>query len=159
MPRRSGQPWPRRCPSDASFGYVAVDPRACTLCMACAAACPPRALVTGDERLQLKFIEDNCVQCGLCERVCSENAITRRPRYLFDREQRTRARTLHEEQPFCCIRCGKPFATRRVIEQMQAKLAGHWMFQDEEVLQRLQVCGDCRVQAVYADPQRAKDRQ
>jgi len=138
-------------PAEAPFGLVEVDPEACTLCMACASACPPRALVTGDERPELKFIEDNCVQCGLCERICPENAVTRRTRYLFDREQRTRARTLHEDQPFCCIRCGKPFATRRIMEQMQAKLAGHWMFQDEAALQRLQMCGDCRVQAVYTD--------
>jgi ferredoxin len=138
-------------PAEAPFGLVEVDPEACTLCMACASACPPRALVTGDEQPELKFIEDNCVQCGLCERICPENAVTRRTRYLFDREQRTRARTLHEDQPFCCIRCGKPFATRRIMEQMQAKLAGHWMFQDEAALQRLQMCGDCRVQAVYTD--------
>ena len=146
-------------PVDAPFGRVDVDPEACTLCMACAAACPPRALVTGDEQPELKFIEDNCVQCGLCERICPEDAITRQTRYLFDPEQRTRARTLHEDQPFCCIRCGKPFATRRVIEQMQAKLAGHWMFGDEAALQRLQMCGDCRVQAVYAGPRGAEDRQ
>jgi ferredoxin len=138
-------------PAEAPFGLVEVDPEACTLCMACASACPPRALVTGDERPELKFIEDNCVQCGLCERICPENAVTRRTRYLYDREQRTRARTLHEDQPFCCIRCGKPFATRRIMEQMQAKLAGHWMFQDEAALQRLQMCGDCRVRAVYTE--------
>ncbi|MGD2112795.1 MAG: 4Fe-4S binding protein [Gammaproteobacteria bacterium] len=135
----------------APFGIVEVDPQACTLCMACAAACPPRALLTGDEQPELKFIEDNCVQCGLCERLCPEHAITRRARYLFDQEQRTRARTLHEDQPFCCIRCGKPFATHRIMDQMQAKLAGHWMFQDAAALQRLQMCGDCRVQAAYTE--------
>ncbi|MGB7932986.1 MAG: 4Fe-4S binding protein [Gammaproteobacteria bacterium] len=131
-------------PAEAPFGFVVVDHEACTLCMACAAACPPRALVTGGDKPQLKFIEDNCVQCGLCERICPEHAITRHTRYLFDREQRTRARTLHDDEPFCCIRCGKPFTTPRIMKQMQAKLAGHWMFQDEAALRRLQMCSECR---------------
>jgi ferredoxin len=129
----------------APFGEILVDPQRCTLCMACTGACPTGALLAGNESPQLKFIEENCVQCGLCEQTCPENAISRAQRYLFDTERRRARRLLYEEAPFHCISCGKPFATRRVIENMQDKLAGHWMFGDERALRRLQMCEDCRI--------------
>ncbi len=52
---------------------------------------------------------------------------------------------LNEEEPFCCIVCGKAFATGSVIEAMRTKLEGHWMFQDEASRRRLEMCDDCRV--------------
>ena len=39
------------------------------------------------------------------------------------------ARVLKEEEPFGCIRCGKPFGVKSTIERVAAKLEGkHWMF-------------------------------
>ena len=58
--------------------------------------------------------------------------------------------TLHEEAPFECVVCGRPFATRSVVERMTEKLQGHRMFQGE-ALRRLQMCEDCRVKDVYAN--------
>jgi len=133
----------------APFGEILVDPQRCTLCMACTGSCPTGALLAGNESPQLKFIEENCVQCGLCEQTCPENAISRSQRYLFDTERRRARRLLYEEAPFHCISCGKPFATRRVIENMQDKLAGHWMFGNERAVRRLQMCEDCRVSDMW----------
>jgi hypothetical protein len=56
---------------------------------------------------------------------------------------------LNEEQAFHCIACGKPFATRRMIDKMQARLAGHWMFQDPAAVKRLHMCGECRVRDMF----------
>lgn len=67
------------------------------------------------------------------------------PRVLYDAEQRRQPVTLNAEEPFCCVSCGKPFATRSVIAKMQQKLAGHWMYQDEAARRRLSMCDDCRV--------------
>jgi ferredoxin len=131
-------------PAGAPFGEVSVDTRRCTLCMACVSQCPGNALIAGDDRPQLRFIEANCVQCGLCARSCPENAIAPSPRYIYDRDARSRVRTLYEEEPFLCVRCGKAFATRSTIERISARLRDHPMFQGDS-LRRIQMCEDCRV--------------
>ena len=139
-------------PAGSPFGEVEVSAERCTLCMACVSQCPANALSAGDEKPQLKFIEANCVQCGLCCRSCPEDAIAASPRFLYDAVKRNRMRVLHEEEPFCCIRCGKAFATRSVIERITHKMKGHPMFAGE-ALARISMCDDCRVKAIYEDEQ------
>ena len=78
---------------------------------------------------------------------------TLEPRLVVDGELRNRLVTLHEEPPFCCVSCGKPFATKSVITRMMAKLEDHWMFQDERAKRRLMMCEDCRVGDVVQDPE------
>ena len=132
-------------PDDAPFGAIEIDSGLCTLCMACVAVCPSKALYAGDDRPALQFIEDNCVQCGLCHAACPEDAVRLLPRIDFDGARRRRLRTLHEEEPFHCIRCGKPFATRAVMERLTERLANHWMYRDERARQRIRMCQDCKV--------------
>lgn len=132
-------------PAGAPFGQVLVEQSKCTLCMGCVQVCPTKALLDGGEKPQLNFTEDLCVQCGLCETACPEDAIGLEARYLFDWEQRRKPRVLNEEEPFCCLSCGVAFATASVIGRMTERLKGHAMFQSEEALRRLQLCGDCRV--------------
>lgn len=135
-------------PTGAPFGEASVDAGRCTLCMACVNQCPGKALQAGGELPQLKFIEANCIQCGLCCRTCPEDAISISPRYLYESEQRRRVRVLHEEAPFACIVCGKPFATQSVISRITNQLQGHPMFQGE-ALKRLKMCEDCRTRAIF----------
>jgi ferredoxin len=137
-------------PSGAPFGEVLLDDRRCTLCMACVSQCPAHALEAGNESPQLVFIEANCVQCGLCCRTCPEDAIAASPRYLYDSQQRNRRRVLGAAEPFLCISCGKPFATRAVIDKITSKMKGHAMFQGD-ALKRLKMCEDCRVKALFTD--------
>jgi ferredoxin len=139
-------------PAGSPFGEVEVSAERCTLCMACVSQCPANALSAGEEKPQLKFIEANCVQCGLCCRSCPEDAIAASPRYLYDVEKRSRLRVLNQEEPFCCIRCGKAFATRSVIERITQKMKGHAMFAGD-ALARIGMCDDCRVKAIYNDEQ------
>jgi len=136
-------------PAGAPFGEIQLDAARCTLCMACVSQCPAHALDSGSEVPQLIFIEANCVQCGLCCRTCPEDAIAASPRYLYDRQQRSARRVLYETEPFLCVSCGKPFATRQVIEKITARLQGHAMFQGA-ALERLKMCEDCRVKAMFA---------
>ena len=136
-------------PAGAPFGEILLDQARCTLCMACVSQCPAHALDAGSEVPQLVFIEANCVQCGLCCRTCPEDAIAASPRYLYDQQQRSARRVLHEAEPFLCISCGKPFATRQVIEKITARMRGHAMFQGA-ALERLRMCEDCRVKAMFA---------
>lgn len=130
--------------SGAPFGTVGLDKAKCTLCMSCAGACPSRALMDTPDMPRLKFIERNCVQCGLCVKTCPENALSLVPRLLFGAEA-SQEKVLNEAEPFNCVRCGKAFATRQMIEAMVGRLSGHAMFADEEALKRLQMCADCRV--------------
>jgi len=55
---------------------------------------------------------------------------------------------IKEEEPFECIRCGKPFGTRSTIENMLKKLEGHPMFQEKGGTERLKMCDDCRIFAL-----------
>ena len=89
----------------------------------------------------------------MCVSACPENAISLEPRLLADPELRDRTVTLHEEPPFCCVSCGKPFATNSMINKMLSKLEGHWMFQDERARRRLMMCDDCRVVDIAQDPE------
>lgn len=136
-------------PRGAPFGEVLVNRDACTLCMSCVGVCPAAALADGEDLPQLKFIEGNCVQCGLCATACPEDAIRLSPRYLYDPSERRTARILNEETPFHCVSCGKPFATQKMIDSMTEKLKDHWMFQSGDALHRVQMCGDCRVRAMF----------
>ena len=129
----------------APYGRILVDAGKCTLCMSCTSVCPAKAVSAGDDAPRLVFYEDNCVQCSICASSCPERAITLEARYLADPEQRRQPVVLYEEPPFCCIACGKPFATRRVIDNILDKLSGHAMFQSDRARQRLQMCEDCRV--------------
>ena len=119
----------------------------CTLCMSCTSACPASALIDNPEKPQLRFIERNCVQCGLCAETCPENAIELVPQLLLGAAAREK-RVLNESQPFHCISCGKAFGTKHMIENMFTKLSAHSMFARNA--ERLKMCGDCRVSDMYS---------
>ncbi len=146
---------PFAAPQSASpFGSLQINKDACTLCLSCVSACPASALQDNTLMPQLKFIEKNCVQCGLCATICPEDAITLQPRLLLT-PQRKEARVLNEAQPYACVRCSKPFGTLKAIDAMLGKLAGHSMFQGD-ALERLKMCGDCRVIDIYSSPNEAR---
>jgi ferredoxin len=149
-------------PQGAPFGAVEIRAEGCTLCLACVSACPTGALIDDPERPSLRFAEDACVQCGLCKATCPEKVITLTPQLDF-RAASASTRLLKEEEPFCCIRCGKPFGTKSTIERVAAKLEGkHWMFSGPASrLEVLKMCEDCRVAAVTTagfDPYAAAER-
>jgi len=128
----------------APYGAVLVDKQKCTMCMACVGACPEAALLDAKDTPQLRFIERNCVQCGLCEKTCPEDAIRLSPRLLLTK-QATQPVVLNEAEVFNCVRCGKPFGTKQMIENMVGRLSSHSMFATEGQRRRLQMCADCRV--------------
>lgn len=136
-------------PEGAPFGTVELNVEGCTLCLSCVAACPTGALSDDQERPVLRFAEDACVQCGLCKATCPEKVISLKPQLDF-RAATARARVLKEEEPFCCISCGKPFGVKSSIERVAAKLEGkHWMFQNSaKRLDVIKMCADCRVIAM-----------
>ena len=144
-------------PAASPFGSLQIDTGKCTMCLSCVGACPESALGDNPERPQLRFTEKNCVQCGLCVVTCPEDALALAPRlWLADGgKARKQPRVLHEMQPWACVKCGKPFGTQKAIEGMLTKLAGHSMFQGA-ALERLKMCGDCRVIDLHTNPNEVK---
>src|SRR5271165_72004 len=145
MTLRPSVPRPARfAPAGAPFGAVEVAD-GCTLCLACVSACPTGALSDDPDRPVRRFTEDACVQCGLCKATCPEKVITLVPRLAFGAA--TTTRVLREEEPFHCIRCGKPFGVKSTIDRILAKLEGkHWMYQRApQRLDLIKMCEDCRV--------------
>jgi ferredoxin len=150
----------------APFGKVELNVEGCTLCLSCVSACPTGALGDDRERPMLRFTEDACVQCGLCQATCPEKVISLVPQLDF-RAATAAARVLKEEEPFCCIRCGKPFGVKSTIARVTAKLEGrHWMYKGSaQRLELIKMCDDCRVAVVseegfdpYGAPARPKPR-
>jgi len=136
-------------PDGAPFGAVAIDVAGCTLCLSCVSACPTGALSDDPDRPVLRFSEAACVQCGLCKATCPENVISLVPQLTFGATV-SGARVLKAEEPYPCIRCGKPFGVRSTVERVLAKLEGaHWMYQQSSArLDLIKMCDDCRVAAV-----------
>jgi ferredoxin len=133
-------------PEGAPFGAVNVNVEGCTLCLSCVSACPTGALLDDPDRPALKFVEDACVQCGLCKATCPEKVITLQPQIDF-RPSRATARLIKEEEPALCIRCSKPFGVKSTIEKVAAKLEGrHWMYPGgASRADAIRMCADCRV--------------
>jgi ferredoxin len=153
-------------PQGAPFGTVEVKVEGCTLCLSCVSACPTGALSDDPGLPTLRFAEDACVQCGLCQATCPEKVISLTPQIDF-RAATAMSRIIKQEQPFECIRCGKPFGVKSSVERVAAKLEGkHWMFKDsKQRLDVIKMCADCRVNVMAAEnfdpfgaPQRPKVR-
>jgi ferredoxin len=139
-------------PPGAPFGNIQVDTGGCTLCLACVGACPTGALADDPDRPWIGFNEEACVQCGLCRNTCPESVITLEPRLNFTDEARGTVQ-LNQAQPFHCIRCGKPFGVQQTIERIADQLGEkHWMFGDSDQVERIGMCGDCRVIVQFNAP-------
>jgi ferredoxin len=133
-------------PQGAPIGAISVDTGGCTLCLSCVSACPTGALRDDPDRPALKFAEDACVQCGLCQSTCPENVITLTPQIDF-RAARAPIKVIKEEEPALCVRCGKAFGVKSTIDRIAAKLEGrHWMYPaGDRRLDAVRMCADCRV--------------
>ena len=130
-------------PKSSLLGSLNINKDACTLCMSCVSSCPEGALLDNPDEPILSFIEKQCVQCGICVQTCPEQALTLNPR-LQTVEQRKQRTILNETQAFHCISCGKAFGTLKMVDLMLTKLGAHGAFAGA-AMDRLKMCGDCRV--------------
>jgi ferredoxin len=143
------------------YGTIEVNSDQCTLCLACVSQCPTGALNDRSDRPEINIVENACVQCGLCANTCPEQAITLKPQLSFG-PQTLEQSSLHGEDPFECIECGRPFGVKSTIERIIEKLEGnHWMYTDSDNTKLVKMCDDCRIGAQYHDanaPLRGPDR-
>lgn len=132
-------------PEGAPYGRIQINADGCTLCLACVSSCPANALLDNPDKPQVRFVEQACVQCGICRTACPESVITLEPRFDFTPAALAPS-ILNEEEPFNCIRCDKPFGTKSTIDRIMAQLAGkHSMFADGDSAKLIQMCDDCRI--------------
>ncbi|WP_371378411.1 4Fe-4S binding protein [Thalassotalea aquiviva] len=135
--------------NNAPYGTIEVDTSGCTLCMACVSACPTAALQAEMEQPILRFHEQACVQCHLCEQSCPEKVINLKSQINLAADNRNRAQIIKQEQPFHCIRCNEAFATTSMVERMMQMLSTHSAFAANP--KRLQMCADCRVKDMVVE--------
>lgn len=132
-------------PDGAPYGRIDISIEGCTLCLACVGACPAGALSDNPDRPEVRFTEAACVQCGLCKSTCPEKVITLVPQFDFTSAALS-PRVLNGEDPFNCIKCGKPFGSKSTIERVSSELEGkHWMYQSGAQSDLIKMCEDCRV--------------
>lgn len=107
------------------FGLVSVNGQRCTLCGACAKACPAEALaldgMQGD--VVLTFDHGRCVACGACQPACPEGTATVAvARATSPRALRSGRTVLRRDQQARCERCGDPIAPAAMIRRVAALL-------------------------------------
>lgn len=113
------------------------------MCSVCARSCPTASIRYGEnaQTARLELAEANCIQCGLCERLCPEDAITLQPR-LASAEQRYRWQPLNEAPLATCSACGDPHMPEPLLESMVGKLAATTGATDIE--RQFRRCPTCR---------------
>jgi len=134
----------------SDFAAVEVDD-ACTLTPTCSSLCPTDALRREDAELQ--FSHERCVNCGLCEEGCMENAISLDPGLHLDRLPESRGgeswETAFAGEMRECANCGKPFASEGTANKIQDEVGGlvrGLTDSDENVFD---YCSDCRVRLLH----------
>ncbi|PID42196.1 MAG: hypothetical protein CR981_02655 [Proteobacteria bacterium] len=127
------------------FARISCDNERCTQCYACLNECRIEALHTNQEQLALEYRPGLCVGCGVCLRVCPENALQMKQGALLD-ETFFSNTVLAEAEPMRCKECGKIFGTKKSYERVMAILS-----QKEEVdTLHFEHCEDCRVIRLFA---------
>ncbi len=140
---RDPSPKPKDLAQWANFGRVTVDNNACTMCLACVSLCPTDALHASDDRSELRFHTAACVQCGLCEHGCPENAIRRQPQFDVQSLLRREPVVLNRTKLATCSECGRPFMPATLLAAAAKRISG-----DSATVRHakamLNVCPACR---------------
>jgi formate hydrogenlyase subunit 6/NADH:ubiquinone oxidoreductase subunit I len=133
------------------LGKVTLDKDRCTGCGLCTLDCPSGALTvaSGEEAevYQLLFKHNLCVACGQCVEVCPEQCLSLERTLELDRLNRA-ATVLFEDEIVRCAECGRPFASRAMINSIKAKLPGTGQASSSQ----LELCPDCKAKIHFGWP-------
>lgn len=126
------------------FASVSCDTDRCTQCMACLNDCQICAMQADTTSLHLNHVGALCVGCGLCVRVCPENALSISPEFTLNTGF-FEGITLAEAEPMACKKCGKVFGTKKSFDRVMAIL------KEKEAVDtsHFEYCEDCRVKKLF----------
>jgi ferredoxin len=142
-------------PDGQPFAVPEVRAADCTLSRACVNVCPTHAFRFAEDRQALELKRLACVSCGLCVAACPERAIALRPGVPLERRALDWD-VVARDEPVACLKCGKPFANRRALAAVEAKLAGIAAVADTFAGRRrdlLRMCPNCRAVAAVLEMQ------
>ncbi|MCP3891348.1 MAG: 4Fe-4S dicluster domain-containing protein [Desulfobulbaceae bacterium] len=126
------------------FATVSCNRDRCTECMACLNDCRIGALTADQENLVLSHIGTLCVGCGLCVRVCPEDALSISSEFTLA-EQFFAGTELARAEAMACKSCGKVFGTKKSFDRVMAILK-----QKEAVdTSHFEYCETCRVVKLF----------
>ena len=132
----------------ARFCNININREKCSLCLACANVCNVGAMKAKEEDFSLRFTPSECTNCRLCVELCPEKAID-----LITTGEINRAyfeeKTLAQDEPLRCKRCGKVFGNKRVFDEVKKRLIAAGIFAERGRF--LDLCEDCRVIAMFED--------
>lgn len=123
-----------------SFSRVICDSEKCTHCMACLNDCQINALIADKDQMALNHLGIMCVGCGICVRVCPEDALSLSPDVSITSSFFTPL-TLAEAEPMKCKKCDKVFGTKKSFDRVMEIL------QNKETVDtsHFEYCETCRV--------------
>ncbi|BAI80797.1 conserved hypothetical protein [Deferribacter desulfuricans SSM1] len=130
------------------FGNVLLDKDECTLCLACVNHCKIGALVAKEEDFSLNHTPAFCIQCGICEYVCPENAIEIASGLLLADEFFS-MKVLNKDEPMVCPECGKVFGNKKSYDSVVVKLKAAGLFETKGTY--LNYCESCRVKKLFEE--------
>ncbi len=126
------------------FGVIGCDTKRCTHCLACLNECSMNALSSDEQQLHLIFNAGKCVACGVCVKICPENALQFTPAFTID-EHFFNDKMLAQAEPAACKQCGKVFGTRKSLEKVMQILSHHHDVDDAH----LEYCDECKVARIF----------
>ena len=109
----------------------------CTLCSACAVACPHGSLRL-DER-HVFFNASTCTGCGLCVSTCPERSITLSSS-SGRMSQVTNSERVYQDELVACAKCGAPIGSVKFINRVTTLLGPDSKFE--------KYCPKCKAQVV-----------
>lgn len=130
------------------FASVNVDDR-CTLCMGCAFVCKSGAFYADEKEKALTLNESLCTGCGHCESICPEKSIVVTKGLFRSEKSYFEFKSVAKDELFCCVECGKPFATSKAIAKVASVFSG--IFLDEDKKRTLYCCADCKPKIMLRD--------
>jgi len=128
----------------APFAQLRCDTSRCTQCMACLNECHIGAMTGDSQQLTLNHKGILCVACGICVRVCPENALTLSPIFTLSTDFFTPVE-LAKAEPMACRKCGKVFGTKKSFERVMAILSA----KETVDTSHFEYCDTCRVVRLF----------
>jgi formate hydrogenlyase subunit 6/NADH:ubiquinone oxidoreductase subunit I len=131
------------------LGKVTLEQARCTGCGLCALECPTGALLilTPEDTgaYQLAFKHNLCLACDQCVEVCPEKCLNLE-RTMEMGSFNSPATVLFEDEVVRCPDCGKPFASRAMINSIKAKLA----VKEDMSSSQFELCPECKARGRFS---------